>query len=105
MGLARGGDKGGRKPIAGVRKTPANAPATLSESNFKPGIRMLQIGNAIELAQLGEVHTKHPRQRMKVFVLNVARLFPAVDRRARDTDGLARRVRSQPLATRRVSIT
>src|SRR5262245_54136444 len=29
--LAKGGDKGGRKPKAGVRRTPANRPATLAE--------------------------------------------------------------------------
>jgi N6-adenosine-specific RNA methylase IME4 len=34
VGLAKGGDKGGRKGKAGVRKTPANAPPTLTEAGI-----------------------------------------------------------------------
>jgi protein gp37 len=34
IGLAKGGDLGGRRSKAGVRKTPANAPATLAEAGI-----------------------------------------------------------------------
>jgi N6-adenosine-specific RNA methylase IME4 len=34
IGLAKGGDKGGRKGKAGLRKNPANAPATLAQAGI-----------------------------------------------------------------------
>lgn len=38
VGLAKGGDRGGKRPLAGVRQTPANAPPTLAEAGISKGL-------------------------------------------------------------------
>lgn len=38
VGKANGGDTGGKRPLAGVRKTPANAPPTLAQAGISKGL-------------------------------------------------------------------